>query len=331
MDRELELDELSYKKKILDILDILKTLLIKNSLTGVELYNQVAIVSESPDNEAYERLIAKLEDNSRPPHVIIGELLPETNFEYNFRHCREADKDKLIAYSLYAFRHGVLAFFELHKWFANPKASIEERKAFKENYLNYHDTLCKISHEAYLSDNEIEKSSQEHAQKAQDTRDYDLFIRETKMILSDDTTVNISYPSRKTIARSKDDLGFSEKSKATWPTLKLILENGGIHLGVIPKNKAKHKTGSDSKKYDKLYKHLQRISSKLIVFFNRENSLNIPVSYSFFESAPNNNDKGWFRPKFITMKEVEGIQIIQSLHKKAIPVNKFYEEIEKEK
>lgn len=160
MDRTLELDRpqfQSYKEKTLDIL---QTLLIRNSLTR-ELYDQVAMVSESTDDETYERLIAKLEDNGWPPHIIIDELLPEANFEYNYKHCREADKDKLIAYGLYAFRYGVLAFFELHKWFVNPKASIEEKDAFRENWRNHYDTLCSMTHEVYLPDEATESQREQ--------------------------------------------------------------------------------------------------------------------------------------------------------------------------
>lgn len=172
--------------------------------------------------------------------------------------------------------------------------------------------------------NEVSEVLQKEEKKG-----YEDFIRKTKIVLSanDRTQVQINPSGKQFITRSKYDLGFSERAKNIWPTFKTVLENGYISLGINPRNKEKIKAGTDINRYERLYKHLTRISKKLISFFNKEWKLDIPNNFFFFEPYKNSSDKGIFKPIFITEKETKGLQVIQVLKKKNIPLKSFIDKI----
>ena len=150
----------------------------------------------------------------------------------------------------------------------------------------------------------------------------------TKIFLLDDdsTCVKIHTPDNKqSITRSRYDLGFSDKATVTWDTFSTILKDGFIYLGLIPKDKEKKLLGDDIKKYSKKHKQLQRISQKLRIFFNKEwPAISIPKDYNFFEPSTNNKDQGFFKPKFITEEEVQGIQLMRRFHYMGVSASKFF-------
>jgi hypothetical protein len=120
--------------------------------------------------------------------------------------------------------------------------------------------------------------------------EYEEFIRGTKITLNGDIVQIRFSGKRQGTPYSKEKLGF-QKSPKSWDDFIAILGGGFIAIPIVPKNR--HINRSE---YDKHRARLRTISKKLVSFFNKECTLEIPDNYFLFDSV----SEGKYRPKFST-------------------------------
>ena len=200
-------------------------------------------------------------------------------------------------------------------WFdENIRTIVNFNSFFNESIKTLKGCLIDIPDEP--DEPEAEKVNSQTSASSEADADYENIIKTIKIILIDEQTLRISR-GRQSSDHNKSDMKFSARAKAIWPTFRTILENGNIELGIIPKDKEKHKPGkANLNNYSTLYSHLRRISEKLVIFFNIKYQVAIPDKFFFFE--PMKDNAGIFKPKFITKESAESADILRDFRRKGI-------------
>jgi len=155
-------------------------------------------------------------------------------------------------------------------------------------------------------------------------QDPDTFIRSLKVFYDkEEKRIKVQEPGKKAKTSTFSNLKFSAETDKTWTTFLSILQGSNTYyVG------QSGKPGSDKRKeYGRKLALLKKINEKLIIFFRKEFSLQIPADFKFYERN-SAKGKGMYKFIFQTENNIEASNLFRSRYDKP-PKNELLDHLKK--